>query len=80
MAAHQFKMEGISTVRHTIWERDWLAKLDLKDAYLTVPIFSLHRKFLRFKWGHDIFEFVSLSFGLSSAPGAFTKLLRVVIA
>jgi hypothetical protein len=73
-------MEGISTLRHTIREGDWLAKLDLKDAYLTVPIFSLHRKFLRFKWGHDIFEFVSLSFGLSSAPWAFTKLLRVVIA
>jgi hypothetical protein len=43
LAAHQFKMEGISTVRHTIWERDWLAKLDLKDAYLTVPIFTHYR-------------------------------------
>ena len=47
---HQkFKMEGISTVRHTIREGDWLAKLDLKDAYLTVPVFEGHRKFLRFK-------------------------------
>ena len=80
LTAHKFKMEGISTVRHTIREGDWLAKLDLKDAYLTVPIFSHHRKFLRFKWGRDIFEFVSLPFGLSSAPWAFTKLLRVVIA
>lgn len=80
LAAHKFKMEGISTVRHTIREGDWLAKLDLKDAYLTVPIFAHHRKFLRFKWGSDIFEFVSLHFGLSSAPWAFTKLLRVVIA
>lgn len=80
LAAHKFKMEGISTVRHTIREGDWLAKLDLKDAYLTVPIFAHHRKFLRFKWGSDIFEFVSLPFGLSSAPWAFTKLLRVVIA
>ena len=80
LTAHKFKMEGISTVRHTIREGDWLAKLDLKDAYLTVPIFSHHRKFLRFQWGRDTFEFVSLPFGLSSAPWAFTKLLRVVIA
>jgi hypothetical protein len=42
----KFKMEGISSVRHTIRERDWLTKLDLKDAYLTVPIFEDHRKFL----------------------------------
>jgi hypothetical protein len=56
-------MEGISAVR-----QNWLAKLDLKDAYLAVPIFSHHRKFLRFKWGRDIFEFVSLPFGLSFAP------------
>ena len=41
LTAHKFKMEGISTVRHTIREGDWLAKLDLKDAYLTVPIFFL---------------------------------------
>jgi hypothetical protein len=80
LTAHKFKMEGISTVRQTIREGDWLAKLDLKDTYLTVPIFFHHRKFLRFKWGRDIFEFVSLPFGLSSAPWAFTKLLRVVIA
>ena len=78
---HQkFKMEGISTVRHTVREGDWLAKLDLKDAYLTVPVYEGHRRFLRFKWGRDLFEFVSLPFGLSSAPWAFTKLLRVVVA
>jgi hypothetical protein len=56
-------MEGISAVR-----QNWLAKLDLKDAYLAVPIVFHHRKFLRFKWGCDIFEFVSLPFGLSFAP------------
>ncbi|KZS01590.1 Uncharacterized protein APZ42_001707, partial [Daphnia magna] len=80
LTQHKFKMEGISTVRHTIREGDWLAKLDLKDAYLTVPIFTDHRKFLRFQWGRDLFEFVSLPFGLSSAPWAFSKLLRVVVA
>lgn len=47
----KFKMEGISSVKHTIREGDWLTKLDLKDAYLTVPISEGHRKFLQFKWG-----------------------------
>lgn len=49
LAHHKFKMEEISTVRHTFREVDWLAKLDLKDAYLTVPIFADHRRSLRFQ-------------------------------
>ena len=57
-------MEGIATVRHTIHEGDWLTKLDLKDAYLTVPVFEAH-----------LFEFVSIPFRLSSATWVFTKLL-----
>jgi hypothetical protein len=77
---HPFKMEGISTIRHTVRAGDWLAKLYLKDAYLTVPVFEGHRKFLRFVWRESCYEFVALPFGLSSAPWAFTKLLRVVVA
>ena len=77
---HPFKMEGISTIRHTVREGDWLAKLDLKDAYLTVPVFEGHRKFLRFVWRESCYDFVALPFGLSSVPRAFTKLLRVVVA
>ncbi len=73
---NHFKLEGIPTVKSTIREGDWLAKIDLKDAYLTVPIAPSHRKFLCFRWGRRTFEFVSLPFGLSSAPWVFTKFLR----
>ena len=37
VVAHHFKMETIRTVKGLIKPRDWLLKLDLKDAYLTVP-------------------------------------------
>jgi hypothetical protein len=43
-------------------------------------MFEGHRKFLRFVWRESCYEFVALPFGLSSAPWAFTKLLRVVVA
>ena len=43
-----FKMEGLHTLREIVAQDDWLAKLDLKDAYFTVPIDQEHRKFLRF--------------------------------
>ena len=52
-----------------------MTKLDLKDAYLTVPVATTNRKFLYFIWDKKIYEFISLIFGVSSAPWVFTKLL-----
>lgn len=45
-----------------------MTKLDLKDAYLTVPVATTNRKFLYFIWDKKIYEFFSLLFGVSSAP------------
>ena len=75
-----FKMEGITTVRHTVRRDDFLAKVDLTDAYFTVPIFRGHRKYLRFRWGRKTYEYTCLPFGLSASPWVFTKLLRVAVA
>jgi hypothetical protein len=44
----QFKMEGLPTLKHFIRKGDWLVKIDLKDAYLTVPINVSFHKFLQF--------------------------------
>ena len=41
---HHFKMEDIHMLRETVAEGEWLAKLDLKDGYFTVPIFQDHQK------------------------------------
>ncbi len=74
-----FKMEGLETVKSLVRKGDWLVKLDLKDAYLTIPIFPAHQKYLRFKWGGRIFQFTCLPFGLCSAPRTFTKILKSVV-
>ena len=42
-----FKMEGIHMLRDLLLERDWMVRLHLKDAYLSVPIFAPHRRFLK---------------------------------
>lgn len=73
-----FKLEDWRTVVRLMLPGTHMATLDLEDAYLLVPIFEGHRKFLRFQWRNKTFEFTALPFGLSTAPYIFTKILRPV--
>ena len=75
-----FKIENINTALHTIAPGDYLVSIDLKDAYFSILIFKPHRKFLRFKWSDQTYEFTCLPFGYSLAPGVFTKVLQPVIS
>jgi hypothetical protein len=75
-----FKMENLETVRFLVRKGDWFVKLDLKDAYLTVPVHNSHQKYLRFQWEGRVFQFKCMAFGLAPAPRIFTKLLKVVVA
>ena len=71
-----FKMETLASALQLIKPNCYLAVLDLKDAYYSVPIFKEHRKFLRFQFAGSLYEFTCLPNGLSSAPRVFTKLLK----
>ena len=75
-----FKMEGVSVMKGMVRKGDYFTKLDLQDAYLTIPIHSDDRKFLQFMWDGSLFQFSCLCFGLSSAPWTFTKILKPVVA
>ena len=74
-----FKMEGMHVVRDLLQKNDWMTRIDLKDAYFSVPIHPQHRKFLRFRWQEKCFQFTCLPFGLASAPRVFTKILRPIV-
>ena len=71
-------MESIQSLKDVILPGDYLAKIDLKDAYLSVPMDAQSHPYLRFLWREDIFEFMSLPFGLAPALLIFTKLLKPV--
>ena len=79
ITSRHFKMESVKTAKNVLQRGDWLVKLDLKDAYLTVPMHRGHWKFLRFRWQNQTWQFRVLPFGLSSAPYTFTKLMRPVV-
>ena len=75
-----FKMEGMAMATSMIEQDDWFCKIDLKDAYFAIPIHPDHRKYLRFIWKGQVYQFRVLPFGLASGPRIFTKLLKPAIA
>ena len=75
-----FQMESIKTLRSLLRPNDWMARLDLKSAYLHVPIHPEHRPYLDFFHLGKRYRYRCLPFGLSCAPRVFTKLLKPVVA
>ena len=73
-------MESIDFIRHLLSPGDYMASVDLKDAYFSVPIDVRDRHFLRFTWKGTLYEFTCLPFGYSLAPRTFTKILKPVYA
>ena len=72
-------MESIKSLKDVVLPGDYMVKLDLQDAYLTVPMDRSVCKYLRFCWKGEIYEFQSLPFGLAPAPLLFTKLLKPLL-
>lgn len=59
--------------------QDWALFLDLKDAYLHVPINKSHRKYLSFYIQGKMYQFVTLWFS-QSHPRVFTKIVTIIAA
>ncbi|KZS08158.1 Uncharacterized protein APZ42_027944 [Daphnia magna] len=74
-----FRMEGMDLLHEMIRQDDFFVKIDLKDAYLTVPIHHGDRKYFQIRWADILYQFRCLPFGLASAAWIFTKLLKPVI-
>ena len=73
-----FKMEGLGTLTELLRVNDWMVKMDLKDAYFTVPIHVAHQPMCRFQVGLEHYQFTCLPFGLSCASWVFTKVMKPV--
>ena len=75
-----FRMLTCTQVLSSVAEGEWFTLVDLKDAYFHVPIHPLHRRFLRFAFGGQEYEFRVLPFGLSLSPRVFTRVVAAVLA
>ena len=55
-------------------------KIDPEDTYFEIPLSKQSSKYVRFKWAGNLYEFLSLCFGLGPAPKVFIPLLKIPTA
>ena len=75
-----FQMETIQSVLLSVRQGDWMASIDLQEAYLQVSIHPSSRHLLRFIFRDQVYQFKALCFGLSTAPQVFTRVMAPVSA
>ena len=71
-------METPESIRTSLIPGEWVSSIDLSDTYLHIPIHPKSRKYLRFCYKSQVFQFTSLPFGLATAPQVFTMIVKEV--
>ena len=75
-----FKMDTFETAKSLISHGCFMACIDLQDAYYTVSIQKYYRRFLKFIWMGQLWQYRALPNGLTTAPRLFTKLVKPIMA
>ena len=75
-----FRMEDAQFIKSLVNPNDYLASIDLSDAFLSIPLHHESKKFISFHFNGTTFSFNVLPFGLTSSPRIFSKVLRPVIS
>ena len=57
---------------------DWMVSIDLREAYLQIPVHPESRNYLRFVAFGRVYQFRALCFGLASVPQVFTRVMAPV--
>ena len=71
-------METPESIRTSLIPGEWVSLIDLSDVYLHNPIHPNSRKYLRFCYRSQVFQFTSLPLGLATAPQVFTMIVKEV--
>ena len=74
----KFSMETAASVLAAVRKGDFMASIDLSDAYFQVPIHPTSRKYLRFVHEGKTYQFRALCFGLATAPQVFTRIFSLI--
>jgi len=72
-------MEDIRSALVLLSQNDYMASIDLKDAYFLIPVHSEFRKFLRFRFNSKLYQFTCLPFRLCTSPYVTQKIMKPVM-
>jgi hypothetical protein len=74
-----FKMEHADVAARLIRPGDFMFTIDCKSGYHQFPVTPFFSRFLCFRWEGKVYQWLVMPFGLSPAPRAYSKLMRVVV-
>ena len=74
-----FKMDTLLSTLALIVKDCLLISMDFEDAYYAVSIFPPHRKYLKFIFEGQLYEYTCLPNGLADAPRFYTKLVKTAL-
>ena len=75
---HNFKMKTLHSAIALMRPGFYMASIDLRDAYYSVPIDTDHKKYLKFYWKGILYQFTCLPNGLAFGPQVFTKIVKPI--
>ena len=75
----KFRMESLGNICSLLKQGGFMIKIDLQDAYMSVPVAPKSRSLLVFIFDGKIYRFKVMPFGLNSAPRIFTKLFKPIL-
>ena len=70
-----FRMETLNVILPQFSASDWAVSIDLKDAYLHIPVHPQSRRFLGFQFIDMTYQYKVLPFGLNDSPWVFTRVV-----
>lgn len=75
-----FKMETLKAAVDAMRPDCFFGSVDLSKAFYSIPIREPDRKYFRFIFNGQKFQFTALVMGLATSPRVFTKVLKPVFA
>ena len=73
-------METLQCAINSMRKDCYFGSVDLSENSYSIPVTKKHRKYFRFWFDNQKYEFTSLVMGLATSPCVFTKVLKPVFA